>query len=209
LTISRNAEISSDANSGRTVWDGIWSALGLIGTQTGLGQERRQEAWNVAVGVLWGIGRIWKGSITSNTEQINVLIQLCNATSDLRLRVKCIGTVECLAQDLNAIANNQIIADYLLSTLPTSDTPSTAGTEPLIQAASALIDIYSDESLPYDINFRQGKYLDILVGSVDGIKKAVKAIDRRKEGGKELRRRGDEVRENLVDFIQYRRDLRL
>ena len=48
-----------------------------------------------------------------------------------------------------------------------------------------------------------------MVGSVDGVKKAVKAIDRRKEGGRELRRRGDEVKENLVDFIQYRRDLRL
>jgi hypothetical protein len=48
-----------------------------------------------------------------------------------------------------------------------------------------------------------------LVSSVDGVKKAVKAIDRRKEGGRELRRRGDEVRENLIDFIQYRRDLRL
>jgi hypothetical protein len=83
------------------------------------------------------------------------------------------------------------------------------GTEPLIQATSALIDIYSDESSPYDINFRQGKYLDRLVDSVDGVKRAVKAIDRRKEGGKELRRRGDEVKENLVDFIQYRRDLRL
>jgi hypothetical protein len=156
-----------------------------------------------------------------------VLIQLCNATSDLRLRVKCIGTLECLAQDPKAIANNQvrlrlpltlepfliiskqIIANYLLSILPTSDMPSTMGTEPLIQATSALIDIYSDESSPYDINFRQGKYLDRLVDSVDGVKRAVKAIDRRKEGGKELRRRGDEVKENLVDFIQYRRDLRL
>ena len=155
-----------------------------------------------------------------------MLIQLCNATSDLRLRVKCLGTLECLAQDPNAIVNNrvrptpsccyltlsfdkQIIANYLLSILPTSDTASTAGTEPLVQAASALIEIYSDETLPYDINFRQEKYLDRLVDSVDGVKKAVKAIDRRKEGGKELRRRGDEVRENLVDFIQYRKDLRL
>jgi hypothetical protein len=65
LTTSRNPSIASDASSGRTVWDGVWSALGLIGTQTGLGQERRQEAWDVAVGVLWGIGRIWKGSIVS------------------------------------------------------------------------------------------------------------------------------------------------
>lgn len=65
LTISRNPRISSDAGGGRSVWDGIWSALGLIGIQTGLGQERRQEAWDVAIGVLWGIGRIWKGSIVS------------------------------------------------------------------------------------------------------------------------------------------------
>lgn len=65
LTISQNLSISSDASSGRAVWDGVWSALSLIGTQTGLGQERRQEAWNVAVGVLWGVGRIWKGSIVS------------------------------------------------------------------------------------------------------------------------------------------------
>ena len=65
LTTSQNLSISSDASSGRTVWDSLWSALSLIGTQTGLGQERRQEAWNIAVGVLWGVGRIWKGSIVS------------------------------------------------------------------------------------------------------------------------------------------------
>ena len=65
LTTSKHLSIFSDASSGRTVWDGIWSALSLIGTQTGLGQERRQEAWNIAVGVLWGVGRIWKGSIVS------------------------------------------------------------------------------------------------------------------------------------------------
>ena len=66
LTTSQDLSISSDASSGRTVWDGIWSALSLIGRQTmGLGQERRQEAWNIAIGVLWGVGRIWKGSIVS------------------------------------------------------------------------------------------------------------------------------------------------
>jgi hypothetical protein len=78
----------------------------------------------------------------------------------------------------------------------------------MIQAASALIDIYSDESLPYDINFREGNYLEKLAACLQPIKNAVKNIDRRKEGGKELRRRGDEVWENLGDFIQYRRDLR-
>lgn len=79
----------------------------------------------------------------------------------------------------------------------------------MIQAASALIDIYSDETLPYDVNFRQGNFVSALASSVDGVKKAVKAIDRRKEGGQDLRKRGDLVRENLVEFIKYRRSLKL
>lgn len=79
----------------------------------------------------------------------------------------------------------------------------------MIQAASALIDIYSDETLPYDVNFRQGNYLKVLASSLDGVKKAVKAIDRRKEGGKDLRRRAELVKENLADFVEYRRSLKL
>jgi len=80
------------------------------------------------------------------------------------------------------------------------------GTEPLIQAVSALIDIYSDERLPYDINFRNGKYHERLAESVDGVKKVVRAIDRRKE--RDLKLRGEEVRDNLVAFIKYRKGLR-
>jgi hypothetical protein len=79
----------------------------------------------------------------------------------------------------------------------------------VIQALSALIDIYSDENMPYDINFRQGHILQRLSESVEGVKKAVRAIDKRKEGGREFRRRGDEVRENLEAFIKYRKDLGL
>lgn len=103
----------------------------------------------------------------------------------------------------------QVISDYLVSLLPSAGNPSPVDTEPMVQAASALIDIYSDETLPYDVNFRQGDYLSKLAASVNSVKAAVKAIDRRKEGGKELRRRGEEVYENLRDFVQYRKDLGL
>ena len=78
----------------------------------------------------------------------------------------------------------------------------------MLQAVSAIIDIFSDETYPYDVNFRQGKYLERLMGSVEGIRKAIKSIDRRRQGGKDLKRRGDEVRENLVEFIKYRRNLK-
>lgn len=102
-----------------------------------------------------------------------------------------------------------MISDYLVSLLPSGTAPASIETEPLIQAVSALIDIYSDENMPYDINFRQGHYLDRLVSGVEGVRKAVRNIDRRKEGGRELRMRADEVRENLVAFIKYRRRLAL
>lgn len=98
-----------------------------------------------------------------------------------------------------------MISSYLLSILPTATKPSTKDTEPLLQAVSALIDIYSDENLSYDINFRNGMFLDRLLESVDGLKKAVRAIDRRKE--RDLKLRGEEVRDNLMAFIEYRRAL--
>jgi hypothetical protein len=97
-----------------------------------------------------------------------------------------------------------VISTYVLSILPTATTPSTKGTEPLLQAVSALIDIYSDETLSYDVNFGNG-FLDRLVESVDGVRKAVRAIDRRKE--RDLKLRGEEVRDNLAAFIEYRRAL--
>jgi len=174
-----------------------------------LGQERRQEMWDIAIGVMWGVGSVWKGAIIPDSEQINLLIQLSTSTSNPRLKVKCIGTLECLAQNPTTVEPNLVISKYLISLLPSSGSFSPANTEPMIQAASALIDIYSDETLPYDVNFRQGDYLNILAANVNSIKTAVKAIDRRKEGGKELRRRGEEVYENLGDFVQYRKDLGL
>jgi len=156
---------------------------------------------------MWGIGSIWKSTLVPHEEQIKTLVQLCDGSSDPRLRVKCIGTLECLAQHPQSIAMNATISNYLLSILESVSSPSPAETEPLIQVVSALIDIYSDEDMPYDINFHKGRYIDKLASNVEGFKKAVRTIDRRQEGGNELRRRGEEVRENLVAFIQYRTDL--
>ena len=91
--------------------------------------------------------------------------------------------------------------------LPSGSTPSPTGTEPAIQALASIIDIYSDEERPYDINFRTGNYLQRLTDAVEGIRRAVKGIVRKKE--RELRRRGEEARDNLVAFIKYRRSLKL
>ncbi|KAF7965179.1 hypothetical protein HWV62_36591 [Athelia sp. TMB] len=139
--------------------------------------------------------------------EVNSLMQLCGETSDPQLKVKCIGTLECLAQHPQAIAANATISNYFLSLLDGFGGSSQADVEPLIQVVSALIDIYSDENMPYDVNFRTGGYIERLTAHLEVFKKAVKAIDRRKEGGRDLRKRGEEVRDNLIDFIGYRKGL--
>lgn len=65
LASSRKPEVAADVASGAKIWNDVWSALAAVGTQTGLGQERRQEMWEKAMGVLWGIGNVWKGSLVS------------------------------------------------------------------------------------------------------------------------------------------------
>ncbi|TFK77473.1 ARM repeat-containing protein [Pluteus cervinus] len=209
LGTSQNPAIAGDKESGQKIWNDVWTALSLVGTEAGPGQERRQEMWEIAMGVLWGVGIIWRGSLVPNSDQIKLLAQACDSTADVILQVKCIGTLESLAQYPDLIEANESISNYLLSKLPLGNSPANIGTEPLIQVVSALVDIFSDENMPYDINFRRGGYLERLAGSVEGIKKAVKGIDRKKEGGRELRRRGEEVRDNLVAFIKYRQQLKL
>ena len=90
-----------------------------------------------------------------------------------------------------------------------SEDANSAMAEPLLQAASALIDIYSDENMPYDVNFRNGNFLNTLSSRIPGVRKAVKSIDARKDGGRALKGRGEEVLENLVAFVEYRQNLNL
>lgn len=195
----------ADREAGPKIWERVWRALEAVGTNVdGPGQERRRDMWQIAVGVLWGVSLLWKGTLIPQEAQVHVLIQLCTAASDASVKVKCVGTLECLAQHPEAIDGNRMISQFLISLI---GAPSAVPTEPLLQALSALIDIYSDETAPYDANFRQGGYLDALTGCVETVRKLVRGIDRKRE--RDLRRRGEEVRDNLVAFIEYRRGLRL
>lgn len=184
--------------------------------------------WETAIGVLWGASIIFKGVIIPEEDQVQLLVSLCDAcTGNDQMKVKFVGTLECLAQHPQSIGANrvrfyffsrntlswltpilQIIASHLVSLLPTN-APDQASVESTLQAASALIDIYSDETVPYDINFRENDFLGKLVAAAEPIRKLVRGINKKKPGGIELKRRGEEVRDNLVDFIEYRRGLRL
>ena len=140
--------------------------------------------------------------------QVQALIALCDARTDDAVRVKCIGALSALAQhaDPASLDANRVIASYLLSLLAPG---RTTGIETMLQATESLIDIFADERAPAEANFHAGNVLAALEGAVEGVRRMVKSIDRKKEGGRELRRRGEEVRDNLVAFVRYRKSLKV
>ncbi|KAF8323967.1 hypothetical protein DL93DRAFT_2049554 [Clavulina sp. PMI_390] len=202
----------------------------------GAGQERRAEMWAVAVGVLWGLARMARGTLVPNEEQIKILVALCDAAQDDKIRVQCIGTLGCLAQyqseaPKGSYEANLTITKYLLHILmsgtgasppltagPTPNTTSAVfGTEPILQAASSLVDIFADENSAYDANFRVAKVLKGMSDSIRGARKLVKSIGGSTkganargsgaEGAKALKGWADGVVGDLAGFVEYRRNV--
>lgn len=144
------------------------------------------------------------------------------------IKVKCIGTLGCLAQRSDAVDANkvraflrqgdpslksftsQVIGSYLFSylTAPLTNT-LVPWPEATLHAASSIIDIYADEDQPYDVNFRQAGWTDALAGAKDRVKRAGRGIDKKKEGGRELKDFADDVYANVKGFVQYRRKLKI
>jgi hypothetical protein len=147
------------------------------------------------------------GTQAPEEAQVKALIVLCDARTDDAVRIKCIGALSALAQHADPVSldANRVIASYLLGLL----TPGRTGTETMLQAAESLIDIFADERAPAEANFRTGNVLAVLEAAVEDVRRAVKSIDHKKEGGRELRRHGEEVRDNLVAFVQYRKSLKV
>ena len=54
---------TEDVHAAKELWDQLWLVLSELGTQFGPGQERKLEMVQVAVGVLWGIAQICKGTL--------------------------------------------------------------------------------------------------------------------------------------------------
>jgi hypothetical protein len=58
---------ASDVQAGQRVWSAVWTALAGAGSpvEAALGSARA-AVWDVAVGVLWGVGTVWTGKIVSS-----------------------------------------------------------------------------------------------------------------------------------------------
>ncbi len=57
---------ASDVQTGQRVWSTVWAAL--VGAGNPLESapgSTRAAVWDVAVGVLWGVGSVWTGKIVS------------------------------------------------------------------------------------------------------------------------------------------------
>ncbi|KAG9041973.1 hypothetical protein FS837_011509 [Tulasnella sp. UAMH 9824] len=202
------------AKQATEVWKDVWSVLAAVGKQAewtvGSGAEVRKEMWEIGVGVLWGLARIGKGELIPDSGEVSALIEFCDWTNDEMIKVKCIGALGCLAQREDAVEANKVIGAYLFSYL-TSPLPNTTipWPEATLHAASSIIDIYADEDQPYDVNFRELAWTEALAGAKDRVKRAGRAIDRKKEGGRELKDFADEVYANVKGFVQYRRRLKI
>jgi hypothetical protein len=60
--------LAMDKVGGVQIWQDIWHALSAVGIQFGPGQENRREVWETSVGVLWGVGNMWKGTLVCGSK---------------------------------------------------------------------------------------------------------------------------------------------
>lgn len=135
---------------------------------------------------------------------MQILMDSINVIKDEITKTRVVETLSTIAmRESISNAENQFISQHLVQRL-TSTSPSPSA-EMLVSLLNAVIDIYSDETRSYDSVFVENCYLQVLSGIVGKVRAEVKKIDKRRE--RNLRTRGDEVYENLVAFIKYRRSL--
>ncbi|CAE6406722.1 unnamed protein product [Rhizoctonia solani] len=205
-----------------TAWPRAWTTL-TASINAPSTTDRRMELSVAALGVLWGLARLARGVLAPRKEQVELLVQVADSTqANEQVQVKCVGILGSLAQNTGEIEMNKVgfgsfcglngadvvrqaVAQYLLSYIH----PTPRSAEPTLHALSLLIDIYADETNAYDVNFRSLKGTELLASSITPLRKLVRSIDRRKEGGTELRRWAEEVEGNIRGFVTYRRKLNI
>ncbi|OWT35607.1 hypothetical protein C362_06798 [Cryptococcus neoformans Bt1] len=188
------------------LWDSLFSIIQLIGSQPQAlqmkGQEMRMEVLEMTLGCVWGTIKVNPSAVNVQQQQVQILLDSINFIKDEITKTRVVEILSSIAmRESISNAENQSIAQNLIQRLTTTS-PSA---EMLISLLNAIIDIYSDETRSYDSVFVENGYLQVLSGIVGKVRAEVKKIDKRRE--RDLRVRGDEVYENLVAFIKYRRSL--
>ncbi|KIR57936.1 hypothetical protein I314_06198 [Cryptococcus bacillisporus CA1873] len=190
------------------LWDSLFAIIQLIGSEPQAlqmkGQEMRMEVLEMTLGCVWGTIKINPSVVNVQEQQVQILMDSINVVKDEITKTRVVETLSTIAmRESISNAENQSISQHLVQGL-TSTSPSPSA-EMLVSLLNAVIDIYSDETRSYDSVFVENCYLQVLSGIVGKVRAEVKKIDKRRE--RNLRTRGDEVYENLVAFIKYRRSL--
>ncbi|WVQ78675.1 hypothetical protein IAT38_000762 [Cryptococcus sp. DSM 104549] len=188
------------------VWDGMFAIVQVIGAEAEAlqvkGQEMRLEVLEMALGCVWGTVRIAPAEISVQQQHIQILTDAIPILRSETSKTRCIETLSLFAsRPAVTIDENRAISQWVMQRL--GEQPSA---EMMVALLNAVIDIYADETRSYDVVFVEGGYLQALSGVVAKVRADVKKIDKRND--RQLRVRGEEVYENLVAFIKYRRSLR-
>ena len=72
------AAAAADAQVGQHVWAAVWAALAGAGSPAEAARgSARAVVWDIAVGVLWGVGTIWPGKIVSDIRESKTKLYVC------------------------------------------------------------------------------------------------------------------------------------
>lgn len=95
---------------GATIWGSLWVALEKVGDPRAAESTKEQKVfWETAIGVLWGASIVFKGFIVPEEGQVQLLMNLSDMyTGNDQVKVKLVGTLECLAQHPHSIGANRV-----------------------------------------------------------------------------------------------------
>ena len=113
LSTSNRSFTDSEKPQGLTIWNSLWTALKEAGDPRSPKLTKEQRLfWETAIGVLWSTSIVFKGVIVPEEEQVLLLMGLSGAcTGNDQLKVKLVGTLECLAQHPQSIGANGVRLD--------------------------------------------------------------------------------------------------
>lgn len=101
---------------GVTIWGSLWVALEKVGDPCAAKSTKEQKVfWETAIGVLWGASIVFKGVIVPEEGQVQLLMNLSDVyTGNDQMKVKLVGTLECLAQHPHSIGANSVRSSFSL-----------------------------------------------------------------------------------------------
>ena len=67
--------VASEVQAGQRVWNAVWTALASARSSVeAVLRSARAAVWDVAVGVLWGVGTVWKGKNSKFCSKLVILL---------------------------------------------------------------------------------------------------------------------------------------